>query len=239
MPPARTLPPRGPLPASRHAWRACRRQGLCRRAPAAPPCAQRACPAPRPRPQEDASASGHAFKYLGHTFAGGATCHLTGAPRSAEVRFACGAPSGRENVITAVKEFPACNYVLTVASPFLCKHPAFRPQPERVRAIACTALEPPPAAGRGEEEAEAGQGAGGDAAAVADGGDAAAVEADEEGQREGQREGHGGQEDQGQGRHEEELQEEQELAQQREGGGGGGGGGGDDDVEDEAIRDEL
>lgn len=91
--------------------------------------------------QEDSSASGYAYKFIGHLFSGGAKCHLTGRARSAEVRFACGT-STRENVITSVKEFPTCNYVVTVSSPLLCKHHAFKPQPERVMPISCMPLEP-------------------------------------------------------------------------------------------------
>jgi hypothetical protein len=32
-----------------------------------------------------------------------------------------------DNIIVSVKEFPTCNYVFTVATPFLCKHPEFKP----------------------------------------------------------------------------------------------------------------
>jgi hypothetical protein len=43
-----------------------------------------------PKPlQEDTSASGRPVKYVVHKFSGGATCHLTGAPRTAEVRPRC------------------------------------------------------------------------------------------------------------------------------------------------------
>jgi predicted alpha/beta hydrolase len=36
-------------------------------------------------PQEDLSSSGHPLKYVSHTFSGGASCVLTGRPRTAEV----------------------------------------------------------------------------------------------------------------------------------------------------------
>lgn len=29
--------------------------------------------------------------------------------------------------MVSVKEFPTCNYVVVVSTPFLCKHPAFLP----------------------------------------------------------------------------------------------------------------
>ena len=32
------------------------------------------------------------------------------------------------SIIFSVKEFPTCNYVYVVATPFMCKHPKFKPQ---------------------------------------------------------------------------------------------------------------
>jgi hypothetical protein len=142
------------------------------------------------------------------------------------VRFACGT-SSRENVITAVKEFPACNYVLTVASPLLCKHPAFRPQPERVRAIACTLLEPAAAAGSaqggsGPEAAQVegadpdvGDGGGeercpGAAAAAAEEGDGAAQQQEEHADEQQQQQ----QQQQEQGQHHDQKERDDEHAQE-------------------------
>lgn len=48
------------------------------------------------------------------------------ALRCAQVRFMC-MRDAADNIITAVKEFPTCHYVLTVATPFLCKAPEFKP----------------------------------------------------------------------------------------------------------------
>lgn len=36
-------------------------------------------------------------------------------------------PDTPDNTIVSVKEFPTCHYVFVVSTPFLCKHPAFRP----------------------------------------------------------------------------------------------------------------
>lgn len=44
-----------------------------------------------------------------------------------QVRFTCAADT-KDNVILAVKEFPTCSYVFTVATPLLCAHPAFKPE---------------------------------------------------------------------------------------------------------------
>ncbi|KAF8058885.1 zinc finger CCCH domain-containing protein 67 [Scenedesmus sp. PABB004] len=117
---------------------------------------------------EDVSSSGHPVKYVRHTFAGGATCVLTGAPRTAEVRYTC-ARDARENVVLSVREFPTCNYVVLVSTPFLCKHPAFVPQPEDVRLVSCVPLEHGgggPGAARQPQPAARGGGAGAKAAAA-------------------------------------------------------------------------
>jgi hypothetical protein len=37
------------------------------------------------------------------------------------------ADKDRDNVILSVREFPSCHYILTVSTPLLCGHPAFRP----------------------------------------------------------------------------------------------------------------
>lgn len=43
-----------------------------------------------------------------------------------QVRYTC-SRDAKENVVLSVREFPSCNYVLVVSTPFLCKHPAFAP----------------------------------------------------------------------------------------------------------------
>lgn len=57
----------------------------------------------------------------------------------AQVRFTC-MRDVSDNVIVSVKEFPTCNYVFTVATPFLCNHPEFKPQ---VCGCAYRSLTPP------------------------------------------------------------------------------------------------
>lgn len=89
---------------------------------------------------EDASSSGYHMKYVSHVFSGGADCLLTGSPRTAEVRYTC-ARDTKENVVVSVKEFPTCNYVVVVSTPFLCKHPAFLPPPQDLRLISCLAID--------------------------------------------------------------------------------------------------
>ncbi len=37
----------------------------------------------------------------------------------------------RDNVILSVREFPTCNYIFTVSTTFLCKHPQFKPPVSR------------------------------------------------------------------------------------------------------------
>eukprot|EP00878_Enallax_costatus_P005298 GHUV01005565.1.p1 GENE.GHUV01005565.1~~GHUV01005565.1.p1 ORF type:complete len:415 (+),score=129.13 GHUV01005565.1:253-1497(+) len=88
---------------------------------------------------EDASSSGHPLKYVSHTYSGGASCVLTGAARTAEVRYTC-VRDAKENIVLSVREFPTCNYVVVVSTPFLCKHPAFTPPAEDLRLISCIAI---------------------------------------------------------------------------------------------------
>ncbi|GFH10890.1 predicted protein [Haematococcus lacustris] len=59
-------------------------------------------------------------------------------------------------MIISVKEFPTCNYIYTVATPFLCKHPRFKPPAEVVRAINCVPYGARPA-GAGEAAAARGE----------------------------------------------------------------------------------
>ena len=44
-----------------------------------------------------------------------------------QVRYTC-MRGQKENVIASVREFPTCRYVIMVSTPFLCDHPAFKPE---------------------------------------------------------------------------------------------------------------
>lgn len=107
--------------------------------------------------KEDKSLSEITMKYVSHVMSDGDNCLLTGAKRSAEVRFTCwpqggversGSGSGglSDTVVLSVREFPTCNYVVVMSSPLLCKHPDFAPPPENTFLIDCRfeAEEPPP-----------------------------------------------------------------------------------------------
>jgi hypothetical protein len=52
------------------------------------------------------------------------------------VRYTC-ARDVKENVVVSVKEFPSCNYIVVVSTPFLCKHPAFAPAVSAARLRVC------------------------------------------------------------------------------------------------------
>ncbi|GAX79253.1 hypothetical protein CEUSTIGMA_g6693.t1 [Chlamydomonas eustigma] len=86
--------------------------------------------------RHDVSTTGMPMTYIRHMLKDGAECSLTGAQRSSEVRFTC-IPQHSDNVLVLVKEFPTCHYIFVVATPFLCTHPLFKPQPERTQAIKC------------------------------------------------------------------------------------------------------
>ena len=83
-----------------------------------------------------------------HVFANGTACDLTGEPRSTEVRFVCApeasaAPApGAAHFIESVKEPVTCHYVLTLATPLLCTHAAFRVEEAPVAHIRCRAAAP-------------------------------------------------------------------------------------------------
>jgi hypothetical protein len=52
-----------------------------------------------------------------------------------QVRFSC-RKGLSENQVLSAREFPTCNYLVLVASPFICDHPAFKPlvrQPQQHR----------------------------------------------------------------------------------------------------------
>ncbi|KAJ9504962.1 hypothetical protein QJQ45_021453 [Haematococcus lacustris] len=106
----------------------------------------------------DGSTASVPLVYVSHNMTGGAQCLLTGAGRTSEVRFTC-LLDAHDNMIISVKEFPTCNYIYTVATPFLCKHPRFKPPAEVVRAINCVPYGARPA-GAGKAAAARGVGAG-------------------------------------------------------------------------------
>ena len=100
-----------------------------------------------------------AARYHVHVFSEGTPCDITGKRRSTEVRFLC-APEGSQaaavvlaggSFIESIKEPSTCTYVLTFATPLLCKHDAFRVMEPTVSTIACTPLGPAPAALAAEE----------------------------------------------------------------------------------------
>jgi len=61
--------------------------------------------------------------HLSQMFHGGTLCDLTGHPRKVEVRYHCSLES--LDHIESIKETATCQYLIMVASPRLCSHPAF------------------------------------------------------------------------------------------------------------------
>lgn len=108
--------------------------------------------------QIDTSDVAGATPYVAQQYTGGDSCELTGRPREAEVRFTCGTSS--DTLLVSVQEPSSCTYTLTIATPRLCKHPAFQQQPPPAALIQCHAL---PEEGGGVE-------AGAGSCAVADSG---------------------------------------------------------------------
>lgn len=101
--------------------------------------------------QIDTSDVGGATPYVAQQYTAGDSCELTGRPREAEVRFTCG--SSPDTLMVSVREPSSCTYTVTIATPRLCKHPAFQQQPPPATLIQCHAL---PEEGGGTEAAGAG-----------------------------------------------------------------------------------
>ncbi|PSC72091.1 endoplasmic reticulum lectin 1-like isoform B [Micractinium conductrix] len=89
--------------------------------------------------QVDTSDVSGGMRYITQLYSEGEECDLTGQPRQVEVRFTCGADAGGTRLLS-IKEPASCAYVLTVATPRLCKHPAFAEQPQAASLIRCHPL---------------------------------------------------------------------------------------------------
>jgi hypothetical protein len=74
-------------------------------------------------------------RYWSQWYGGGTVCDLTGQPRRTEVRYVC-EPNKPEHVAD-VRETATCQYQALVATPRLCKHPAFRPREGSALPILC------------------------------------------------------------------------------------------------------
>ncbi|KAI9203163.1 uncharacterized protein BJ171DRAFT_600312 [Polychytrium aggregatum] len=70
----------------------------------------------------------------------GATCDITGRPRTAELRFKC----GNTEHIASVKEPSVCHYVVNIRTPRLCDQPVLQKPDQQVQSsrILCRALAP-------------------------------------------------------------------------------------------------
>jgi protein OS-9 len=86
----------------------------------------------------DINAAGGEQRYVMQKYLKGAPCELTGAPRTAEVRFVCGPTS--QPTITEVAEPVSCGYLMTVTTSRLCKHPSFVTVPSKPKRILCHQL---------------------------------------------------------------------------------------------------
>ena len=107
---------------------------------------------PDPAFATQATSLGALLRFHSQLFANGTVCELTGAARSAEVRFVCategmqgigdgGEPVLLSNYIESVKEPATCTYVLTFATPLLCESPTFRQEEAPVSHIRCGGYE--------------------------------------------------------------------------------------------------
>jgi len=92
----------------------------------------------------DSGAPGGPIKFARHFYTGGDRCEVDDGnhigeegmrERFAEVRYTCG--PGKQSVLIEVREPKSCSYVITVATPRLCKHHAFAAVPSTVVHIPC------------------------------------------------------------------------------------------------------
>lgn len=85
-------------------------------------------------------------------YPGGTECDLTGQRRSTTVHFICG-DAGIDQFVS-VKEDRSCHYRVVIATPRLCKHPAFRTQLPSARTVRCApvGVSAKEAAGKGKAE---------------------------------------------------------------------------------------
>ena len=196
---------------------------------------------PRRAPQVDSADVSGATPYVAHRYTGGDACELTGQARSVEVRFTC-ARGAADTLLTSIREPSSCAYVVTIATPRLCKHPGFQAAPREAALIQCHRVseeEEAQCGGGGGEHTAAAAAAAGEAAAAAAAGDEAAdeggVEWEEDPYAYGDAEAGlpaGGGDD-----------ADDPYADLEEPAGGGGGGGGDADDPyadpDDLLHDEL
>lgn len=86
----------------------------------------------RARPRRDKK-----IQTLDEIYTGGSTCDLTSKPRTSKVLYRC-STSEDYSVIESIAESKPCEYVVTVATPLLCQHPAFTDQGLSASANAAT-----------------------------------------------------------------------------------------------------
>jgi len=74
------------------------------------------------------------IEYYSEFYSHGTVCDLTNLPRTTEVRFYC---SNDKTHVSDLKEPSSCNYVVSVRTPLLCQHPAYRPKEQFILEINC------------------------------------------------------------------------------------------------------
>jgi len=78
-------------------------------------------------------------EYYSEIYSEGSTCDITGSKRTTEMRFYCS--SEANTIITDIKEPFSCQYIVSISTPYLCKHPDYRPKREKTQVIYCSPTE--------------------------------------------------------------------------------------------------
>eukprot|EP01117_Protostelium_nocturnum_P018220 TRINITY_DN7585_c0_g1_i1.p1 TRINITY_DN7585_c0_g1~~TRINITY_DN7585_c0_g1_i1.p1 ORF type:complete len:402 (+),score=127.89 TRINITY_DN7585_c0_g1_i1:138-1343(+) len=74
--------------------------------------------------------------YYSETYNQGTPCDIAGEnQRKTTVRYECSPDTS--TMISSIREPSTCTYVVTIASPYICKHPNYRPKKERIDVISC------------------------------------------------------------------------------------------------------
>ncbi|GMH41783.1 hypothetical protein BSKO_09693 [Bryopsis sp. KO-2023] len=90
---------------------------------------------------QEEKVNGKVKRFISQHYFDGDVCEQTGSPREAEVRYYCEERSQiNYTSLVAVTEGPTCHYVVTVNTPLLCKHPAFKLQ-DPTRVILCNSMD--------------------------------------------------------------------------------------------------
>jgi len=78
--------------------------------------------------------------YYSIFYENGTPCELTGQPRSSEIRIRC-APNDVTSTIRDIVEPSSCKYILWINTPYVCKHPLYKPKGVAPESVHCYTID--------------------------------------------------------------------------------------------------